>query len=134
MSGTKGIAVSQIILLVLGILVLAVVAYLLYSNFVTTGGAISAETCRAEATRECTGCSIASGGTATTCSFTPSTDSTKPTSLEKCQTQGNLRTTTTNVIDCTQYTGGGQQQCIKPEKTGLCKDGKKPSAAGCCEV
>lgn len=54
----KGIAVSQIILLVLGILVLAVVAYLLYTNFVQTGTTISAETCRAEATRICTGCNI----------------------------------------------------------------------------
>lgn len=54
----KGIAVSQIILLVLGILVLAVVAYLLYTNFVGSTTAINAETCRASATRACTACSI----------------------------------------------------------------------------
>ena len=63
----KGVAVSQIILLVLGILVLAVVAYLLYTNFVTTGGTLSAEQCRAAATRACTACSIASAGSVSNC-------------------------------------------------------------------
>lgn len=66
----KGIAVSQIILLVLGILVLAVVAYLLYTNFVTTSTTISAETCRAAATRACTACSIATAGQLTGCAAT----------------------------------------------------------------
>lgn len=63
----KGLAVSQIILLVLGIIVLAVVAYLLYTQFVGTGSTISAEECRAAATRACTACSIANAGDISNC-------------------------------------------------------------------
>lgn len=58
----KGIAVSQIVLLVLGILVLAVVAYLLYTNFLTSSGAFNAEKCRAEEIRQCTAAKIIPGG------------------------------------------------------------------------
>src|SRR5437773_2268712 len=60
---TKGLAVSQIILLVLGIIVLAVVAYLLYTNFVGTNNTVNAEQCRAAATRACTSCSLIGGDT-----------------------------------------------------------------------
>lgn len=102
----KGMAVSQIILLVLGILVLAVVAYLLYTNFVTTSGTISAEICRAEATRACTGCAIAAGSfTVDSCLFDAGKPD-KPSSLKLCQDQGNLRARDGG-IDCAQYIGGG---------------------------
>ena len=50
----KGLAVSQIVLLVLGILVLAVVAYLLYTNFLTSSGSFNAEKCRSEEIGICT--------------------------------------------------------------------------------
>lgn len=102
----RGVAVSQIILLVLGILVLAVVAYLLYTNFITTSGTISAETCRAEATRACTGCAIAAGSfTVDSCPFDAGKLD-KPSSLKLCQDQGNLRLKGSG-IDCAQYIGGG---------------------------
>lgn len=106
----KGIAVSQIILLVLGILVLAVVAYLLYTQFVTTGSTISKETCRAEATRACTGCAIAAAGAVPTCAYTSTNKI-----LSTCYTQGNLLgTSTATTVDCTQYTGGGTGVITNP--------------------
>lgn len=110
-------AVSQIILLVLGILVLAVVAYLLYTNFVTTGSTISAETCRAEATRACTGCQIAAGiTTVTECKFDKENSVTKAkTNLARCEEQGNLRIKSSGVVDCTQYTGTGGTGVITPQ-------------------
>lgn len=92
----KGLAVSQIILLVLGIIVLAVVAYLLYTQFVGTGNAISAEQCRASATRVCTGCQIG---------FT--FDSCPVSSLEKnCQDKV-LTKSGTDFILCQSYVGSG---------------------------
>ena len=103
MTWQKGVAVSQIIMLVLGILVLAVVAFLLYSNFVQTGSTISAETCRAEATRACTGCIISEGIGTTTCPYTSSNAA-----LTQCFSQGNLLGgSSATSIDCSQYTGGG---------------------------
>lgn len=63
----KGVAISQIILLVLGIIVLAVVAFLLYSNFSSTTGQVDFQKCRAAATNACTACSIASGGNTLNC-------------------------------------------------------------------
>lgn len=125
----KGIAVSQIILLVLGILVLAVVAYLLYTNFVTTGTTISSETCRAEATRSCTGCLIATAGTATTCPFTRTITGTNPlqdTNLGKCEKQGNLHLKG-NDLDCAQYTGGQQLVCVESQKPTCTGTGEKPN-------
>lgn len=105
MAGTKGVAVSQIILLVLGILVLAVVAYLLYTQFVTSNQTIGAETCRAEATRVCTGCIIAAGGTNVASCDYPATNKI----LSSCFT-GNklLGSSSSSKVDCSQYTGGNQ--------------------------
>lgn len=54
----KGLAPQQIALLVLAILVLAVVAYLLYRTFISGSSQLSAEECRAEATRLCTACKL----------------------------------------------------------------------------
>lgn len=115
----KGIAVSQIILLVLGILVLAVVAYLLYTNFVQTGATISAETCRAEATRICTGCVLANQPSAT-CSYqdkiTP-IGSTNPvdSNMEKCVSEGKVAGNAGgNTIDCRLLTGGGTGGGVTP--------------------
>ncbi len=92
----KGIAVSQIILLVLGILVLAVIAFLLYSNFTSTGNTLNAETCRAEATRLCTGCYI--GGSTDKCEQSI-------TIMEKCD--GSSVFLNGEYIDCVKYIGGG---------------------------
>lgn len=109
----KGVAVSQIIMLVLGILVLAVVAFLLYSNFVTSGGTLSAEQCRAAVTRACTSCSIASGGTSVQC------DATYLDSIgAKCAAEGKVTGATADLggdgktyipagtLSCDQYVGG----------------------------
>jgi len=63
----KGVAISQIILLVLGIIVLSVVIYLLYSNFTTTTSQVEFQKCRAAATNACTACSIANGGSTLNC-------------------------------------------------------------------
>lgn len=115
----KGVAVSQIILLVLGILVLAVVAYLLYTNFVQTGTTISAETCRAEATRICTGCVLANQPSAT-CSYqdkiTPIGSTTQVDSnMEKCVSEGKVAGSVGgNTIDCRLLTGGGTGGGVAP--------------------
>lgn len=115
----KGIAVSQIILLVLGILVLAVVAYLLYTNFVQTGATISAETCRAEATRICTGCVLANQPSAT-CQYqdkiTPIGSTTQVDSnMEKCVSEGKVAGNVGgNTIDCRLLTGGGTGGGVTP--------------------
>jgi len=106
-----GVAVSQIILLVLGILVLAVVAYLLYTQFVTTGSTLSAETCRAEATRICTGCQIG-GSPAGSCPYTATaidnTGATVDSSMERCLGQNSVPgSVAANTIDCTKITGSG---------------------------
>lgn len=115
----KGVAVSQIILLVLGILVLAVVAYLLYTNFVQTGATISAETCRAEATRICTGCVLANQLSAT-CQYqaeiTP-IGSTVPvaSNMEKCVSEGKVAGNVVgNTIDCRLLTGSGTGGGVTP--------------------
>jgi hypothetical protein len=63
----KGVAISQIILLVLGIIVLAVVAFLLYSNFTTTTGQIDVQKCRSVATNACSACAISKGGVPSDC-------------------------------------------------------------------
>lgn len=102
MSGTKGVAVSQIILLVLGILVLAVVAYLLYTQFVSSNQTIGAETCRAEATRVCTGCIISAGGALTeNCKYTNNKN------LDLCYDNSKmLGSGSKGSVDCKPYTGG----------------------------
>lgn len=55
----KGVAVSQIILLVLGIIVLAVVAYLLYTNFLSSNSSFDQNKCNAEKLAACTRAKIA---------------------------------------------------------------------------
>ncbi len=50
----KGLAVSQIVLLVLGILVLAVVAYLLYTNFISSQSGFDVNKCKAALISACT--------------------------------------------------------------------------------
>jgi hypothetical protein len=91
----KGLAVSQIILLVLGIIVLAVIAYLLYTNFVGAGNVVSAEQCRAAATRACTTCQLI--GQLDSCSGSVYL------SDKKCADQ--ISHTNGN-INCNQYIGG----------------------------
>ncbi len=49
----KALAVTQIILLVLGILVLSVVGYLLYSNFIGTSSGVSLENCKSTIVSAC---------------------------------------------------------------------------------
>lgn len=49
----KGLAVTQIIMLVLGIIVLAVIGFLLYTNFLATGGQLDSSKCLALATDQC---------------------------------------------------------------------------------
>lgn len=139
MSG-KGIAISQIILLVLGIIVLAVVAFLLYSNFVSTGGAIDAQKCRSEATNACTSCSIASGGQISNCVASTYLVS----SFAKgCAISGNIAIAGNNfvratdgtysggdgTITCTQYVGGAAapiegSACGPSTKTCIIQNGK----------
>lgn len=61
----KGVAVDQIILLVLGVIVLAVIGYLLYSNFMASSGGINTEQCKANLINVCNSCKMAqttSGG------------------------------------------------------------------------
>ena len=111
MQKTKGIAVSQIILLVLGILVLAVVGFLLYSQFVTTGNSLGAQTCMAESTRICTGCKIG-GYNMESCPYNPfmynTRDEQSDSTMESCVRQnhvsGNLEE---NTINCKTVTGMG---------------------------
>lgn len=52
----KGIAIQKIILLLLGIIVLAMVGYLLYITFI--GSKITPDICRAEVMRQCTQCKL----------------------------------------------------------------------------
>lgn len=131
----KGVAVSQIILLVLGILVLAVVAYLLYTNFVQTGTTISAETCRAEATRICTGCTIALVPDKTKCDYTSKN---MVTCINNNHVKGTVADSTksTGIIDCTVITGGGTGAVVSDsggaslEET--CGNVKKSDALATC--
>lgn len=137
----KGVAVSQIILLVLGILVLAVVAYLLYTNFVTTGGAISTEQCRAAATRACTACSIANAGSIVNCL---AKDYLKTNADKQCASQGSISgsssqpikdgtgavtgyTEPAGSISCQQYVGGGGTTAGGGSAQ-LCPDGSAPAS------
>ncbi len=111
MQETKGIAVSQVILLVLGILVLAVVSFLLYTQFVSTGNSMGAQTCMAEATRICTGCTIGRYSMEA-CPYNPimygidgeQSDSTMESCVRQNHVFGNLEADT---INCKTVTGIG---------------------------
>jgi hypothetical protein len=155
---TKGVAISQIILLVLGIIVLSVVAFLLYSNFTTTTGQIDVQKCRAVATNACTACSIATGGLLSGC--TASTyllsDSDKACGQAIANDAGGLvgaiDPTTKKVvlsgnINCKQYVGGGgltatgsDTSCKAPsigtdqfgKETRTCAAGTTLNGAGTC--
>lgn len=91
--GLKGLAVSQIILLVLGILVLAVVAYLLYQQFFSGKTEFNAQNCNAEAIRICSICTLS--GTRSACAYDTTqtvTDANgnqieQPTSMSQCVPQ-----------------------------------------------
>lgn len=120
---TKGVAISQIILLVLGIIVLAVVAFLLISNFASSTGQIDAQKCRTDAINACTSCSIATGST-TNCvasaylrsdfdkqciynNFIIGPDTPNPTSVKK-DPSGKITDygDITGNINCANYIGG----------------------------
>jgi len=114
---TKGVAISQIILLVLGIIVLSVVAFLLYSNFTTTTGQIDVQKCRAVATNACTSCSIANGGTPQNCAASTylfasdkacglAIASTTAGQFVGSRASPNDPVTLGGDIDCKQYVGG----------------------------
>ena len=55
----KGIAVEQMIMLALGVIVLALVGYLLYSNYLSTSGTVSNEQCRTSLINACNNCKLA---------------------------------------------------------------------------
>ncbi len=57
----KGLAVTQIIMLVLGIIVLAVIGFLLYTNFLAAGGQLDSSKCLAIATDQCRIAQVAGG-------------------------------------------------------------------------
>lgn len=78
----KGVAVSQLILLILGIIVLAVIAYLIYVNFISSSSTFDAEKCRAKALGLCTSCKIANTKVAD-CKF-PTKDETPDKWVGKC--------------------------------------------------
>jgi uncharacterized protein (UPF0333 family) len=112
----KGIAISQIILLVLGIIVLSVVAYLLYSNFTSTTSQVDFQKCRAVATNACTACSIATGSTDSCDAKTYLTSNVD----KQCASNGLISGVSANknnlgeiivegTIPCRQYIGGGPE-------------------------
>jgi len=49
----KGLAVQQIVLLVLGVVVLALIGFLLYSNYLSSAGQLSKSECLTIATNAC---------------------------------------------------------------------------------
>ncbi|HLC59598.1 MAG TPA: hypothetical protein VJH34_03675 [archaeon] len=55
----KGIAVEQMIMLALGVIVLALVGYLLYSNYISTSGQVSTEQCKTSLINACNNCKLA---------------------------------------------------------------------------
>jgi hypothetical protein len=55
----KGLAVTQVILLILGIIVLAIIGYLLYSNYISSVGIVSVEQCKTDLIRVCNTCKSA---------------------------------------------------------------------------
>jgi hypothetical protein len=55
----KGLAVTQVILLILGIIVLAIIGYLLYSNYISSVGTVSVEQCKTNLINVCNSCKIA---------------------------------------------------------------------------
>jgi hypothetical protein len=63
----KAIAIEQIILIVLGVIVLGVVGYLLYINFLAGGGQMTYEKCRSMALSYCGGCKLKDYDTYTHC-------------------------------------------------------------------
>lgn len=125
----RGVAVSQIILLVLGILVLAVVAYLLYTNFVSTGNTISAETCRAEATRICTGCTIANPQSDNkNCKFTSTT-------MTACVTQQRVvGGSSAGTIDCSVVTGTNPLAAATPPSNNPPAQTPSQTPSGSCSA
>lgn len=137
----KGVAISQIILLVLGIIVLAVVAFLLYSNFSTTTGQVDFQKCRAAATNACASCSIASGGSTLNCA---GVDYLKTATDKLCAKQGLISGTSADdvlvngkvtdytvkgTITCSQYIGGttGSSSGSQNPSGGVCTSGATQS-------
>jgi flagellar basal body-associated protein FliL len=56
MKNKKGVAVSQVVLLIIAIVVLAIAVYLLYSSWERGGTTLSVEQCRAKAVDVCGSC------------------------------------------------------------------------------
>ncbi len=57
----KGLAVNQIILLALGVVVLALVGYLLYSSYISGAGSIGVEEARTSLVNACNDCKLRLG-------------------------------------------------------------------------
>jgi hypothetical protein len=72
----KAIAISQIIMIVLGIIVLGVIGYLLYTQFLTGGGQMTYEKCRSIVVSQCGICRLKDYDTYTNCiiKFTSKSD------------------------------------------------------------
>jgi hypothetical protein len=71
----KGVAIEQVILLVLGVIVLALIGYLLYSNYLSTSGGISLEQCKTQLVNACGNCKLKEGA---------AWDSTDATTTDEC--------------------------------------------------
>lgn len=54
----KGIAVTTLVLLIIGMVVIAIIGYLLYSTFISTGPTMSLESCRAQVVSACSNCKL----------------------------------------------------------------------------
>ncbi|HLC59778.1 MAG TPA: hypothetical protein VJH34_04625 [archaeon] len=66
----KGLAVEQIIMLAIGVIVLALIGYLIYSQFVKSGSSLTSTNCQSDIVASCTKCKtciVGNGGSWTTC-------------------------------------------------------------------
>jgi hypothetical protein len=64
----KGLAVTQVVLLILGIVVLAIIGYLIYSTFIAGGPTVVEQQCKSKFISVCSNCKAA-GWTGTPCAF-----------------------------------------------------------------
>jgi hypothetical protein len=65
----KGVAVRHIVLLVLGIIVTAIIGYLLYSTFIATGPTVTLERCKGMIVSACSNCQLRGWPTSDGCDF-----------------------------------------------------------------
>jgi len=96
-------------LLVLAIMVLAVMTYLLYSNFISADTTLSSERCKTTAISECVSCTLSlSEEQAKRCAFDRERPDGTDTPLAVCENQGDLKTIS-GKIDCTKYLPSGRR-------------------------